>query len=164
MRAVRFPIARLMWAVLVVALALAALRDEGMMFLVTGALLLLAIAGAVCRAGASRAWWLGFALFGWGYIALEFCSSTLELPTTPLLAWIQTRLGYSPRFPAGFGGAVRISAGPRAGIARSLVCRHRLLPLWVACGALGRGPVQIALRRPKATGRESFPSFTSASP
>ena len=49
--------------------------------------------------GIERAWWLGFTLFGWGYMALAFMFSEPlnELPTTTLL-WHSVRgLGYPPR-------------------------------------------------------------------
>ena len=89
MRTIRFPIAGLMLAVLVVAVALAALRTAsetwaGVMFLITCGVLCLAIVGVVCRDGPKRAWWLGFALFGWGYLLLAQWS-TVNLPTMALL-------------------------------------------------------------------------------
>ena len=59
MRTIRFPIAALMGAVVVVALGLAALRNAsdlwaGATFLVTCGVLCLAIVGAVCRTGTER--------------------------------------------------------------------------------------------------------------
>jgi hypothetical protein len=77
MRIVRFPIAGLMGTILVVAIVLAALRNAsqtwaGVTFLLTCGVLCLAVVGVVCRNGSERAWWLGFALFGWGYLALAF--------------------------------------------------------------------------------------------
>jgi hypothetical protein len=108
MRAIRFPIAGLMGAVMVVALGLAALRNgtetwAGVTFLTTCAVLCLAIVGIVCRDGAKRAWWLGFALFGWGYLLLAFWSP-VELPTMALLDAIGTRLGAQVKFSGGMGG------------------------------------------------------------
>ena len=74
MRTVRFSIARLMGAVLVAAVGLAALRNAspiwaGAMVLSTYVVLGLAILCAVLRGRAERAWWLGFCVFGWGYLA-----------------------------------------------------------------------------------------------
>ena len=83
MRIPRTSIAGLMAVVLVVALALVALRSgskawAGTTFLVTCGVLALAVVGAVCRGGSARAWWLGFALFGWGYMALVVLRTDLR--------------------------------------------------------------------------------------
>ena len=64
-------------------------------------MLTLAIVGVVCRDGTERGWWLGFALFGWGYLLLAFWSS-LDLPTTALLHSLQARL--NPTIGRGAGG------------------------------------------------------------
>lgn len=108
MRTIRFPIKGLMGAVIVVALGLAALRDpseiwSGIMFLLTCGVLCLAIVGVVCRQDEERAWWLGFALFGWGYLLLSM-RSTVVLPTLTLLDSIAARLGAPFRFSGGMGG------------------------------------------------------------
>ena len=76
MRTIRFPIKGLMGAVLVVALGLAAVRDAFRNLVrrdlpLTCGVLCLAIVGVVCRRDEERAWWLGFALFGWGYLLLS---------------------------------------------------------------------------------------------
>ena len=76
MQAMRFPIKGLMGVVLVVALGLAASRNvsdtwAGVMFLLTCGVLCLAVVGVVCRHDDERAWWLGFSLFGWGYLQLS---------------------------------------------------------------------------------------------
>jgi hypothetical protein len=65
LRAARFPIAGLMAAVLVVALALAALGNASeawacAMLLVTCAVLTLGVIGLVCSGEAKRTWWLGY--------------------------------------------------------------------------------------------------------
>jgi hypothetical protein len=108
MRAVRFPIAGMMAAVLIVALGLAAVRNASptwasVTFLSTCAVLCLAIVGIICRGETERAWWLGFALFGWGYLLLAFWSS-IELPTMVLLDAVGSRLGAKVRFSGGMGG------------------------------------------------------------
>ncbi len=84
--------------VLIVSLALVALLSEseawaGGVYLVTYAVLLLAIVGAVCRTGSERAWWLGFALFGFAYFRWTLHLG-LKLPTTLFLEFIR---------PAGVG-------------------------------------------------------------
>ena len=96
MRTIRFSIAALMAVVVVAALGLAALRDAselraGATFLLTCGVLCVAIVGAVCRTGTERAWWLGFALFGWGYMLLAF-RSPFNLPTTALLELLEARV------------------------------------------------------------------------
>ncbi|HEV3120252.1 MAG TPA: hypothetical protein VGY53_00045, partial [Isosphaeraceae bacterium] len=77
MRAPRFSIAGLMGLVLATSLGLAALRYAsptlaGVVLMVTCSALALAVVGVACRGEAERAWWLGFALFGWGYLILVF--------------------------------------------------------------------------------------------
>src|SRR5205823_14555900 len=99
MRMPRFSIAKLMGAVLVASLGLAALRDgselcAGVLFLLTCGVLALAVIGAACRREADRAWWLGFAAFGWGYLALAFWSpeaysSSEVLPTLPTMTLLK---------------------------------------------------------------------------
>ena len=81
MRKTRFSIAALMGVVLLAALALAMFRygsrvSAGVLLLFTYAMLCLAVVGIVCRGGGERAWWLGFSLFGWGYMALAFWFSS----------------------------------------------------------------------------------------
>jgi hypothetical protein len=72
-------------------------------FLLTCGVLCLAIVGVVCGGDARRARWLGFALFGWGYLVLAFWSS-VELPTMVLLDAISERLGLAVQFRGGMGG------------------------------------------------------------
>ena len=69
----RVTILGLMVAVLFVAVGLAALRDPSDFWLSVAfssacAILLVATLLAVRRTGACRAWWVGFALFGWAYL------------------------------------------------------------------------------------------------
>ena len=109
MHTFRFRVAGLMGAVLVIALGLAALRDAsetwaGMTFLLTCGVLCLAIVGIVCGGIAQRPWWLGFALFGWGYLALAFWSAR-DMPMMALLDVIGSRLGVTIQFlQSGMGG------------------------------------------------------------
>ena len=92
----RFSIAGLMAVVLVSSLGLAALRSgsatwAGGLYLLTQGILVLAVVGAVCRGASERAWWLGFALFGLGYLRGRFFFgfATPKLPTTVLLNLIR---------------------------------------------------------------------------
>jgi hypothetical protein len=84
MRIPRFSIARLMGCVLAVALGLAVLRyasqtSASIVYLVTCSALFLSTVGALCASGVDRTWWIGFAVFGWGYMSLVF---GFFLPTT----------------------------------------------------------------------------------
>ena len=80
MRHFRFSIAGLMGAVLVAAVGLAALLSAspiwaGAMVLLTYVVLGLAILCAVLRGPAERACWLGFCVFGMGYMAVMFAAA-----------------------------------------------------------------------------------------
>jgi hypothetical protein len=100
LRRIRFTIARLMGVVLIMALGLAALRTPteagaGVMLLFTCGLVMVSLVGAVCRAPAERAWWLGFALFGFGYLAMAHWTSAFDqpLPTIALVDFVVSKLG-----------------------------------------------------------------------
>lgn len=110
MPGLRYSIGGLMGAVVVAAVGLAALRSHseawaGGMLLLTCGTLALAVVGAVARRGARRIGWLGFSLFGWGYLFLsgcgaDYCSSML--PTTWPLEVLGGWLGVPGR-PRGVG-------------------------------------------------------------
>jgi hypothetical protein len=92
MRLPRFTIAGLMGLVVVVAVGVAALRFAsetwaGLLLMSTFAVLGASVLVFHERTGANRAWWRGFALFGWGYLALAMGPWASEaiaphLPTT----------------------------------------------------------------------------------
>jgi hypothetical protein len=112
-RSIHFSIAGLMGIVVVAAIGLAALRNAsetwaGVMLLLTCGVLALAVVGVFCRAEGERAWWLGFALFGWGYLALALGfwreDRSPRLPTLVLLDTISRKLGVIPPDTAGMGG------------------------------------------------------------
>src|SRR4051794_11127912 len=94
MRPPRYSLAGLLGLVLVAAIGMAGLRYASeawasVIFVLTCGTLALGIVGVVRRQGPPRAWWLGFALFGWGYMALAFGPRPAEstwptLPTTVL--------------------------------------------------------------------------------
>jgi hypothetical protein len=130
LRNTRISIAWLMGAVLVAGVGFAALRNSsehwvGTMLLVTVGAVLLAAAGALWRDREGRAWWLGFALFGGGYLALAHWTAYTDklLPTITLIDAVSEQLGVSfyssrrgPRVPDGWN---------------QLSTTHRILPcLW----------------------------------
>jgi hypothetical protein len=98
MRRVRFSIAGLMVVVAVTAVVVAALRSAsdawaGAMLMLVCGVLGLAIVGIVCRSGIERTWWLGFALFGCGYLVLAFWSENNfnRLPTATLTLFLSSK-------------------------------------------------------------------------
>jgi hypothetical protein len=97
----RFSIATLMAVVLVCGVAVAALRDAsdtwaGILLGLTLLMLGIAMIGVLHRRGTRRAFWQGFALFGWCYLALTTGPWASEqvgprLPTTQLLRYAHAR-------------------------------------------------------------------------
>lgn len=94
----RFSIAGLLGVVLFISVALAALRDStdawdsGVLGL-TLTILLTAILLAVHRRDRKRAYWLGFALFGWAYLVGSLVPAVeSRLPTTRGLAYLHSKL------------------------------------------------------------------------
>jgi hypothetical protein len=143
MRRVRFSIAGLMGAVVIAALSLTALRNgsrtcAGVTVIVTCAVLCLALVGAVSRRGIQRAWWLGYALCGWGYLVLAFWAwdHFSELPTMTLLEALGPTLG----IPAKFFGGSRSGRGINLHFWRIAQC------LWTFLAAVfgGLGAIIIA--------------------
>jgi hypothetical protein len=95
MRAPRYNIASMLGAISFVGVGFAALReatdqwDSGLFSLTVGVLLNAALL-AVHRTKAGRAFWIGFALFGWVYVSLSLISSTeSRLITTQALAYLE---------------------------------------------------------------------------
>src|SRR5262249_55888089 len=97
----RVSIGSLMCVVLVSAVGLAALRFAsellaGGMFLLTSVVLAVAVLGAIYARPRARARWLGFALFGWGYLLLAFGPWFAEmrplLPTSKLFEYLAPRV------------------------------------------------------------------------
>jgi AcrB/AcrD/AcrF family len=94
MRNPRYNIASMICAISFVAVGFAALReandkwDSGLFSLALGLLLNAALL-AVHRTEARRAFWIGFALFGWGYLSLSLIPSTeARLITTQALVYL----------------------------------------------------------------------------
>jgi hypothetical protein len=98
MRRIRFSIANLLLVISFVAVAIAALREatdlwDSGIFSLTAGLLLASVLLAVHRTGRSRAFWLGFALFGWSFlIATLIPPIEARLLTTKALAFIDARV------------------------------------------------------------------------
>jgi hypothetical protein len=94
----RVSIAGLMWAVFLLAVGLAALKSSsdawsGSIFLLTCGTLAVGVVGIACDVPAARRWWVGFTVFGLGYLALAFCVrlERLDLPplaTDQLIEWL----------------------------------------------------------------------------
>jgi len=102
MRSLRFSIAALMGIILLVALGAAALRNASdtmaaVVSLVTQGVLCLAIVGGVCRTGAERTWWLGFAALGWTYLGLplSFTYTPQIQPTRIVVKVLASLMGVS---------------------------------------------------------------------
>jgi hypothetical protein len=88
--------------VLAYALGLAALRNAnelwaGTLALLTLGLLGVAVLGVIYERGRDRAWWLGYALFGGGYLVVTFAPWVVEgfqpkLPTSKLLGYVHSQV------------------------------------------------------------------------
>src|SRR5262245_4405569 len=98
MRLPRFKIRSLLGVVLFAGIALAALRaaddlwDSGMLGL-TLLGLMAAVLLAVHRTGRRRAYWVGFALFGWTYLIASLIPQiAVRLPTNLGLAFIDSKI------------------------------------------------------------------------
>ncbi len=98
MRTPRFTIRSLLGVVLFVAIAVAALRastdawDFGMLGLDL-LILLTAVLLTVNRTDRTRAYWLGFALFGWAYLVASLIPPVgSRLPTTKGLTFIDSKI------------------------------------------------------------------------
>jgi hypothetical protein len=120
-RSFRFSIAGLMGVVLVTSLGLAALRSgsatwAAVVLLLACAVLALGLVGAACSGETGRAWRLGFALFGWGYLAQAFWFEKAfpRPPTAVLLDALRPYLGPPAAQKGPFGGMGRPDDQPYA--------------------------------------------------
>jgi hypothetical protein len=105
----RFSISSLLGVVLIISVALAALRGsadvwDGCLLGLTLLILLTAILLAVHRTDRKRAYWLGFSLFGWAYlIATLLPQIAFRLPTTLGFAFIDSTIpGRETTIPPAF--------------------------------------------------------------
>jgi hypothetical protein len=91
----RYNITGALGAILFVAVGFAALREadelwDSWLFSLTLGLLLFAVLLAAHRTGDRRAFWIGFTLFGWGYLSFTLIPSTEpKLISTKALAYLQ---------------------------------------------------------------------------
>ena len=120
MRRIRFTIASLLVVVLFVAVGFAALRESSDLwasgiFTVTLAALLTSILLAVHRIESRRAFWIGFALFGWTDVGLSLAPSIdSRLITTKAFAYLDSKMpgrsvgGFTVRV-AGIGSGTSIN-------------------------------------------------------
>ena len=98
MKRIRFNIASLLGVILVLGVGFAALREssdlwESGVFSTTIGCLLISILLAIHRAEKRRAFWLGFALFGWIYLGLALVPSIeSRLITTKALAFLDSKM------------------------------------------------------------------------
>jgi hypothetical protein len=105
MRRFRFKIASLLGVILFLGVGLAGLREsndlwESGLFTLTLGVLLVSILLAVHRSEVKRAFWIGFAIIGWGYMAIALIPSIEpRLLTTKALAYLDSKV--SRPIPAG---------------------------------------------------------------
>src|SRR5271155_1533513 len=98
MRRIRFNIASLLGVILVLGVGFAALREssdlwESGVFTLTLAALLISILLAIYRTESRRAFWIGFALFGWIYLGLSLVPPIeSRLITTKTLAYLDSKV------------------------------------------------------------------------
>ena len=152
LRKIRFSLARLMGVVLVMAIGFAAVRRSseawaGLMLLLTCGVLMLAMVGAICRGPDERAWWLGFVLFGAGYLALALWMSHSGqiLPTITLSESMHSWLGMPVPPPPRIGDVGWESLPP---IHRLLHCIWALAFALVGCVLAGLFVARHAERSP----------------
>jgi hypothetical protein len=100
----RFSVRNLLLAILVLGMALAALQWDSeilssVAFTAFLGLLALGVTGAFCRRGAARAFWIGFAVFGWFYAeaALPATNGSTSSAGAWLLGFVSR--SYEPRRP-----------------------------------------------------------------
>jgi len=99
----RASIVGMMWTVCVAAVGLAALKANtdawsGTILLLTCGAMALGLVGVACDAPVSRRWWVGFTVFGLGYLFLAFCFrwERFDLPplaTDRLIEWLGGAFG-----------------------------------------------------------------------
>ena len=98
MRRFRFHLGTLVILVLLLGVGCASLREsndtwDSSVFSITLAVLLISILLTIHRTGKRRAFWLGFALFGWIYLVLTLMPSIEpRLMTTKALAYLDSKV------------------------------------------------------------------------
>jgi hypothetical protein len=117
MRNLRFNIANLLGLIVFFGVGFAALRESDDLwqcglFTLTVGVLLVSILLAIHRDGAKRAFWVGFALFGWGYLATSVVEPLeARLLTTKGLGYLDSKI---PGRDSGLFKVVFTKSGARA--------------------------------------------------
>jgi hypothetical protein len=109
----RISVRSLMAIVLISAIGLAALRNAsnlwaGIILLLDLAALAGAVLGAAIMRGREQAWWLGFVVFGAGYLIAASSSLGTELPTTHILNYVHSQVIASPMNDVAFGQLISL--------------------------------------------------------
>jgi hypothetical protein len=119
MRRFRFHLGTLVILVLLLGVSFAALREsnanwESSIFSLTLAVLLISILLAIHRTEKRRAFWLGFALFGWIYLVLILMPSIeSRLITTKALAYLDSKMpGRSMVYAINSSGKLTLNGRP----------------------------------------------------
>jgi hypothetical protein len=151
MRKLRISIAMLMGVVLIAAIGFAAVRNAsvnwaGVMLMLTCGVLMLGVVGAVCRGPRERAWWLGFTLFGGGYLAHAMAISRTPLPTITLTELIGSGLSAKLSFSIFDGRDGWNSLVPGSRILHCLWALALALLGAILAGLLVAGPAVTASR------------------
>jgi hypothetical protein len=98
MNKIRFNIGGLLVLILVLGIGIAALREsnelwDSGLFTATIGILLVSVLLAVYRKGLTRAFWLGFAVFGWSYLVLAVVPAiNARLITTRALSYVDSKV------------------------------------------------------------------------
>jgi hypothetical protein len=104
MKRIRFSIASLLFVILILGVGCAALREsndlwDSGLFTLTVGVLLISVLLAIHRTTAKRAHWIGFAHFGWSYLALSLIPSIeSRLLTTHGLVYLDSKVQRTPAF------------------------------------------------------------------
>lgn len=130
MKRLRFSLLWLLGVVALIAVACAALRSASEIwgsaaFTLTVGALFAALLGLIFRQRASRAFWGGFALLGWGYLLLVFGpwfkdNVSHQLLTTKLLDYLHPKLQRSANAPVTYSAFTpTMTTVPRTGWSQS---------------------------------------------
>lgn len=137
MKHIRFTIAGLLGVILVLGIGFAGLREssdpcESGLFTLTIGVLLISILAAIHRLGSKRAFWIGFALFGWTYLGLALVPSIeSRLITTKGLASLASRVAGDSVVQGIFGWNSSSNKPPENNIAFDVANSSQPAPVYV---------------------------------